>query len=85
MPALVLVATLLISGMVLGVQKVQLAYAAGTLARSLARGDDTARIAKRLGVEFAPSFDSEYACAIASAQTWLLKLEQKSCALKLGL
>jgi hypothetical protein len=80
-----LVGGALIGGLVLGVQKVQVTYAAGSLARALARGEPVQALASQLGVAAEVSFLSDFACVTAKVKTEPISIEERSCARKLGL
>lgn len=80
-----LVGGALIGGLVLGVQKVQVTYAAGSLARALARGEPVHALATQLGVIAEVTYLSDFACVTAKAQTQPIAIEERSCARKLGL
>lgn len=84
LPAVLLVASTLLGGMMLGVQRVQLAYAAGTLARAAARGEPPEPLAKQLGTEFRVEHLEDFVCVHSLAHS-LVELEEVSCARKLGL
>lgn len=85
LPAVLVVATTLISGMAVGAVKVQATHAAATLARAASRGEALNQIAKRLGVTPVVETDEEFVCVRAQVQTPLLLVSEKSCARKLGL
>ena len=85
LPSVMLVGAALIGGLVLGVQKVQVTYAAGSMARALARGEPIEPLAKQLGVSARVEYLSDFACVIATAQTQPIVIEEKSCARKIGL
>ena len=85
LPTVMLVGGALIGGLVLGVQKVQVTYAAGSLARALARGEPVQALADQLGVKAEVSFLSDFACVTAKAPTQPISIEERSCARKLGL
>ena len=85
LPSVMLVGATLIGGLTLGVQKVQVAYAAGSLARAVARGEEPAPLAKDLGVLTRVEYQSEYVCVAASVETSIIRIEEKSCARKIGL
>jgi hypothetical protein len=85
LPSVMLVGAALIGGLVLGVQKVQVTYAAGSMARALARGEPIEPLAKQLGVSTRVEYLSDFACVIATAQTQPIMIEEKSCARKIGL
>ncbi len=85
LPSVMLVGAGLIGGLVLGVQKVQVTYAAGSMARALARGEPIEPLAKQLGFSFRVEYLSDFACVLATAQTQPVVIEEKSCARKLGL
>ena len=85
LPSVMLVAATLIGGLTLGVQKIQVAYAAGSLARAVARGEDPTQLAKSLGVATRLDYQSDFICVSAQAETTLIQLEEKSCARKIGL
>ena len=85
LPSVMLVGAALIGGLVLGVQKVQVTYAAGSMARALARGEPIEPLAKQLGVSTRVEYLSDFACVIATAQTQPIVIEEKSCARKIGL
>mgnify|MGYP000181524988 FL=1 len=80
-----LVGATLIGGLTLGVQKVQVAYAAGSLARAVARGEEPTVLAKSFGVRTRLEYQSEFICVSARIETGLVQLEEKSCARKIGL
>ena len=84
-PAVLMVASLLISGIVLGVQRVQLAYDAGTLARAASRDEPITQLSRSLGVSTAIEHTEEFLCIRATVTTWLMPLTEKSCQRKLGL
>lgn len=85
LPSVMLVGGALIGGLVLGAQKVQVSYAAGSLARALARGEPIETLAKQLGVTAKVEYLSDFACVLATATNQPLVIEEKSCARKLGL
>jgi hypothetical protein len=85
LPSVLLVGSTLIGGLMLGAQKVQVTYAAGTLARALARGEPIAKLAHSLGVEAKPSYLADFACVTASKANQPIAVESESCARKLGL
>ena len=85
LPSVMLVGGALIGGLVLGVQKVQVSYAAGSLSRALARGEPIETLAKQLGVTVTVEYLSDFACVLATATNQPLVIEEKSCARKLGL
>ena len=85
LPSVMLVGGALIGGLVLGVQKVQVTYAAGSLARALARGEAIGPLASELGVIAKTEFTGEFACVEATAPTKPIEIAETSCARKLGL
>ena len=74
-----------IGGLILGVQKVQVTYAAGSLARALARGEPLGPLAAQLGVTAKAEHLADFACVTATSLTQPIPVEEKSCARKLGL
>lgn len=84
LPAVIMVASVLLAGMSAGVQQVKLAQSASLLARASARGEDTAALAKQLHVDFKNYFLEDFACVKATVQN-VVTLEEDSCARKLGL
>jgi hypothetical protein len=85
LPSVLLVGSTLIGGLLLGAQKVQVTYAAGTLARAVARGESISKLATALGVEVKSSFLADFACVTASKTNQPIAIESESCARKLGL
>lgn len=80
-----MVAGVLLGGMGLGVERVKLAYAAGTLARAAARADDTSVLATQLGVSVGYTHLEDFVCAHAKQEWRVIEIEEVSCARKLGL
>jgi hypothetical protein len=80
-----MVGSVLIGGLLLGAQKVQVTYAAGSLARSVARGEAISELSRELAVEAKVSFLADFACVTASKANQPIVIESESCARKLGL
>jgi hypothetical protein len=80
-----LVASVLLGGMGLGVERVKLAYAAGTLARAAARAEEATAIAKQLGVSASFTHLEDFVCAHVKQNWQVIEIEEVSCARKLGL
>lgn len=85
LPTVLLVGSTLIGGLVLGVQRVQAVYAAGTLSRALARGEDLGPLARELGVTTKVQYLADFVCVHAIALTQPIEIEERACARKLGL
>ena len=85
LPSVLLVGGTLIGGLALGVQRVQVAYAAGTLARAAARGEEPDSLAKELGVGVRLTYLSDFVCVTAVVESQVIDLAEKSCARKIGL
>lgn len=85
LPTVLLVGATLIAGLVLGVQRVQAVYAAGTLSRALARGETIGPLAQQLGVTAKVEYLADLICVHAITSTQPIEIEERSCARKLGL
>ena len=85
MPAVVLLTASLIGALALSAQKVQASFAAATLARAEARGEDSKSLAKTLGVGLRLEHLEDFVCAHALVDATLMQLDEVSCARKLGL
>jgi hypothetical protein len=85
LPTVLLVGSTLIGGLVLGVQRVQAVYAAGTLSRAVARGESIGPLAQQLGVAAKIEYLADFVCVHAIALTQPIEIEERSCARKLGL
>jgi hypothetical protein len=85
LPTVLLVGSTLIGGLVLGVQRVQAVYAAGTLSRAAARGEAIGSLATQLGVTTRIEYLADFVCVHAIALTQPIEIEERACARKLGL
>jgi hypothetical protein len=84
LPAVLLVATTVISTIALGAVKVQASYSAGVLARAAGRGEQLETLAKGLGVGFSVDHLANLVCVHARVDSWL-PIDEKSCTRKGGL
>gem|GEM_PF-4921257 len=85
LPSVLFVGAALIGGLVMATQKVQASFAAGSLARALARGESIDNLQKQLGVTTRIDHLDDFICVHAIAATEPIEIEEKSCARKLGL